>query len=257
VTTSLDRIEHAHDLPGEWDELASNYFQTRAFLIHCQKHNPCAQRYYLLSAPGRLLAGGIVYTLRLDLLTYMGIRSPMEMHIAGIPCSVSSGGLLGDAALQGKLLRGIFRREKGLVACLNLDTLPPDVPAAVGRTWPDVVFTNSFSTWERYLTSLRYPYRRRMLQVQEDATGFVLQSGPCSSFTPDMHAMYLEVFNRSAGNSMPGSSGICRIPSASPPMRPGGSSAAGRSRTVTANGSRSFWGDRSTGTTRKSYTSFS
>jgi len=199
VTAVLDRIEEARHLPGQWDELASDYYQTRAFLSHCQEYNPCRQRYYLLSADGRLLAGAIVYTLRLDLLTYAGIRSPMTMHLAGVPCSVSSSGLVGDAALRGELLRRILRLEKGLLGCLNLDSVPENVPAAVGRTWPDVVFTNRFPTWGQYLSTLRSPYRRRLLQVQEDAAGFALHTGPCSSFTREMQSMYLEVFNRSEG----------------------------------------------------------
>lgn len=195
----LDRIEHADDIPGEWDVLASDYYKKRTFLSHCQQYNPCSQRYYLLSNEGRLLVGGIVYTLRLDLLTYLGIRSPMNMQIVGVPCSVSSSGLVGDGALQGELLRRILCQEKGLVACLNLDTLPENVPAAVGRTWPDIVFANSFPTWEEYSSTLRSPYRRRLLQVQEYAASFTLRTGPCCSFTREMHAMYLQVFNRSEG----------------------------------------------------------
>jgi hypothetical protein len=192
-------MEQVHDLPEQWDELASDYYQKRAFLSHCQEHNPCRQRYYLLSTGGRALVGAIVYTLRLDLLTYLGIRSPMKMQIVGVPCSVSSSGLVGDASFQGELLRRIMSQEKGLVACLNLDTLPENVPAAVGRTWPDIVFTNSFQTWEQYISTLRSPYRRRLLQVQEDASRFALHTGPCLSFTREMHAMYLEVFGRSEG----------------------------------------------------------
>ncbi len=199
MTTVLDRIEQVHDLPAEWDELASECYQKRAFLSHCQDYNPCHQRYYLLTGDGRLLAGGIVYTLRLDLLTYLGIRSPMKMQIVGVPCSVSSSGLVGDVAFQGEILGRILSQEKGLVACLNLDTLPANVPAAVGRTWPDIMFSNSFETWEQYIAGLRSPYRRRLMHVQEDAAGLVLHTGPCRSFTPEMHAMYLEVFNRSEG----------------------------------------------------------
>jgi hypothetical protein len=199
VKIALDRIEDADDIPGAWDILASDYYQKRTFLAHCQQYNPCSQRYYLLSNAGRLHAGGIVYTLKLDLLTYLGIRSPMNMQIVGVPCSVSSSGLVGIGALQGELLRRILCQEKGLVACLNLDTLPENVPSAVGRTWPDIVFANSFHTWEEYSSTLRSPYRRRLLQVQEYATSFTLCTGPCCSFTREMHAMYLQVFNRSQG----------------------------------------------------------
>lgn len=196
---TIDRLERAHELPPAWDGLAGEYYQKLEFLGHCQEYNPCRQRYYLLSDGGRLLAGAVVYTLRFDLFTYMGIRSPLTMQIVGIPASVSSAGLVGEPSRFGALLTKILPHEPGLVACLNLDAVPAGSPMYVGRTWPDIVLENRFASWEHYLAALRSHYRRRLLQVVRDAAGFEVRRMPCSSFTDQMHALYLEVFARSEG----------------------------------------------------------
>jgi hypothetical protein len=89
-------VYSAFKLPPAWDDLAKIYFQKREFLIHTEKYNPCKQRYWLLEEEGKLKAGAVLYNLRLDLLTFIHLRSPLVMNIAGIPCSVSCSGFIGD-----------------------------------------------------------------------------------------------------------------------------------------------------------------
>jgi len=69
----------------------------------------------------------------------------------------------------------------------------------VGRTWPDLVLKNRFASWEEYCAALRSNYRRRLRQVQADAAGFEMRRVPCSQYTDEMHALYLEVYKRSKG----------------------------------------------------------
>ena len=195
----IERLGRFQDVPSGWDELAENYFQQREFLLHCEKHNPSGQRYYLLASGGRVLAGAVVYTLKLDLLTWFGIKSPVRMHIIGIPCSVSCAGVIGRPMAREDLLRGILRYEKGFVVCLNLDDTPSNVPMSVGRTWPSVVFANGFHSWEEYLASLRSPYRRRLSQIERTIDRLSIHTGPCSAFTGEMHELYQEVYLRSEG----------------------------------------------------------
>jgi hypothetical protein len=199
MKTQLDRVECVEGLPEEWDRLAANYYQKKAFLRHCQEYNPCRQRYYLLSEAGNLVAGAVVYSLRLDLLTFLGIKSPLTMQLVGLPCSVSSGSLVGAPIFHEPLLRQMLDYEQGLIACLNLDTLPKALPMAVGRTWPDIVFARRFDSWDHYVASLRSQYRHRLMKVQEDAARFSVQTESCTSFTEEMHAQYLEVLSRSQG----------------------------------------------------------
>jgi hypothetical protein len=192
-------VESAAALPGAWDVMAEHYFQRRAFLAHCERYNPCRQRYYLCAGNSQPAAGAVVYTLRLDLLTFARIPSPLTMHIIGVPCSVSPSGVVGDPASFGALLAGVFRQERGLVICLNLDR-SPGVPGAVpARTLPSVVFRDTFPDWGSYVRALRSPYRRRLGAALREAARLNIRSGPCAEFSPEHHALYEQVLSRSVG----------------------------------------------------------
>lgn len=199
MNRKIDRVGRAEELPEQWDALTADYYQTREFLSHCQAYNPCRQRYYLCSEGGSLAAGAVVYTIRLDLFTYRGVSSPVTTQIVGIPASVASAGLTGDPALHGRFLTRILAYEPGLVACLNLESIPPGSPMFPGRTWPDLVLANRFSSWEEYISALRSDYRRRLMRVLADASRYEIQRSSCQTFTNEMHRLYLNVFDRSEG----------------------------------------------------------
>jgi len=195
----MERLSRISDIPRGWDSLAQSYFQQKEFLLHCERHNPCRQRYYVLSSGGTLLAGAVVYTLELDLLTWLGIRSPVKMQIIGVPCSVACPGVFGEADRQEELLRGILRHEKGLAVCLNIDRVPGNVPMCAGRTLPSVIFTNRFISWKAYLSSLRSSYRRRLSTIERTIDRLSIQTVSCSTFTDEMHRLYLDVLERNQG----------------------------------------------------------
>ena len=96
MDTEIKNISKAPDLPENWDSVAGDYFQTREFLNHTEKYNPCNQRYYLLYRNGIFEIGIVAYALKINLLTYLNISSPFRMNIAGIPCSVSASGIIGN-----------------------------------------------------------------------------------------------------------------------------------------------------------------
>jgi hypothetical protein len=93
-------------------------------LLHTEKYNPCQQRYYTCINNGKLIAAAIVYSLRLDLFTFINFKSPVKMNIAGIPCSVSSQGIFGEKAAIAALKEHVFNVEKGFVLFLNLEEEP-------------------------------------------------------------------------------------------------------------------------------------
>ena len=98
------KLDNALALPDEWDVLADCYFQRKKFLLYCQNWNHCNQRYYVAYDQDKLIAGAVVYTIRLNLFTYYKMRLPVTMQIIGIPCSVSSAGLVGKPNRTVKLL---------------------------------------------------------------------------------------------------------------------------------------------------------
>ena len=151
MDTEINYISRALDLPENWDCAAVDYFQTREFLDHTEKYNPCNQRYYLLYQNGIFETGVVVYTLKLDLLTYLNIPSPFRMNIAGIPCSVSASGIIGNRNYLHQIIGYIKIREKGLLLFLNLASGIVEEKMIPGKTLPTIILTNHFRSWEDYL----------------------------------------------------------------------------------------------------------
>ena len=199
MTREIVEVSKALDLPQRWDELAVDYFQTREFLAHTERYNPCKQRYYTLLRDGALETGSIVYTLRVDLFTYLSIPSPLHMNVVGVPCSVSSSGIVGNLQLFSNLFEHLKCQESGLLLALNLesDTLVPD--AAIGRTLPTVIMLNKFQSWESYLQSLRADYRRRFHLLSRPFKGVTVKRGGCPQFDDGMYHQYRQVLKRSKG----------------------------------------------------------
>lgn len=190
-------IQAAINLPSEWDELADNYFQQTKFLLHTEKYNPCHQRYYICTDKGKMIAAAIMYSLRLDLFTFINIKSPMKMNIVGIPCSVSSPGIFGNKTALEALKKHIYKVEKGFVLFLNLEDEPIKASFASGKTLPSIVLKNHFQNWEDYLAALRSNYRRRLILINQTNNDLRFDKRSCAEFTDQMFQQYLDVYNRS------------------------------------------------------------
>lgn len=192
-------IKESETLPSEWDVLAENYFQQKAFLSHTEKYNPCRQRYYLCTEDGILVSAAIVYSLSIDILTYLKVKSPLRMHVVGIPCSVSSPGIFGTKETIIALKNHIYKVEKGFVLVLNLEETPPPGSNFSGKTLPTVVLMNHFTDWQNYTSSLRSNYRRRLNQINQPNKDLRFEKIICSEFTDEMYQQYLEIYKRSSG----------------------------------------------------------
>ncbi len=194
----LREIGAAADLDPAWDGLGTAPFQRRAFLAHCEAHNPCNQRYWEWHRDGRLRAGAVTYDLRLDLLTYLGLKSPLTMRMVGVPASVSCPGAIGDDGEVRALLAEVVPRLKGLVVGLNLPGDLGPAGAACGRTLPSMAMDLPFADWDAYVRALRSDYRRRLLRHDRRWAGVASRRGPCGTFDDALHALYLQVWRRSA-----------------------------------------------------------
>jgi hypothetical protein len=195
----IKEVHSAIVLPDLWDRLAIDYFQTREFLGHTDKYNPCKQRYYLLYQQGILVTGLVMYTLRIDLFTYLSVPSPFKMNIVGIPCSVSSAGIVGSYPHLSTLLDHVKEKEKGLLLVLNLNSPTPVKDCILGRTLPTVLIERSFDSWEAYTQLLRSDYRRRTKRISRSFSGIKITRGPCTIFDQQMYQLYLNVLKRSKG----------------------------------------------------------
>ncbi|MEI6577180.1 MAG: GNAT family N-acetyltransferase [Bacteroidota bacterium] len=190
-------VKSTKEIPSDWDMLTEFYFQKIEFLRHIEIYNPCNQRYYLCYQDNILLAAATVYTIRLNLLTFLKIKSPIKMHIIGVPCSVSSQGIIGDSDGIIALKSYIFQREKGFVLALNLQVNTENCNHASGTTLPTIVMQNRFESWEIYLSALRSDYRRRLNHITHAETGLQIKTMKCSEFSDEMYKQYLQVFQRS------------------------------------------------------------
>ena len=191
------RYSSAIDLPVEWDENCTSYFQRRKFLAYADAYNPCRQRYYVLEDYRGFLAGACVYSLKIDLLTYSGFRSPVPMTVVGVPASVSCSGIAGKPEYIDPLLEHIYEVESGIILTLNL---PPGIIPGKGicmRTLPGVELNHHFEGWEDYLSALRTGYRRRVQMISRAFASINSRTDICSDFTDEHYALYLQVWNRS------------------------------------------------------------
>jgi hypothetical protein len=142
-----------------------------------------------------LAAVAILYTLRVDLLTFLHIKSPVSMNIIGVPASVAVPGIFGVQEHREKLLTFIQENEKGLLLVLNLEPGQPAERRASCRMLPTVIFQNRFKAWDDYVAHLRAPYRRRISTIHTKALKTENRNSDCSSFTPRHHRLYLDVQN--------------------------------------------------------------
>ena len=194
----FEKTETAAALPGSWDSLAPSYFQQREFLSYAERYNTCRQRYYTLSDGGMLRSGCIVYSLRLDLLTFLRIRSPIPMHILGVPVGTATAGYFGEAEARDELLDFVAGQERGMLVILNVE---PSDELKIGircRMLPTILFHNPFASWADYLAALRSSHRRRVLQIEHRSKECSRIVTDCSAFTRDHHLLYRQVHDRAS-----------------------------------------------------------
>jgi hypothetical protein len=191
------RKDNAAELPPQWNELAGNYFRSTPFLLYCEMHNPCLQRYYLCYQNETFMAGAVVYSLALNIFTFARLRYPIQMTIVGIPASVSATGIFGKSDYAELLKDHICAVEKGFILFLNLEEKPLKGKHASGKTLPSIIIENTFTNWHDYLNGLRAPYRRRLLHIRQKEKNLELKKMKCDAFNLEMYQLYMQVYNRS------------------------------------------------------------
>ncbi len=185
------------DLPHEWNKLAEHYFQRSVFLRHLEEYNPCNQRYYVCSENHRTIAAAVVYSLPVNIFSFAGTKSVIQMQIIGIPCSVSCPGIFGSHIGIKALSDYIFSTEKGFVLMLNRKEKPEQKMYASGKTLPTVVLENRFSDWDEYLASLTSSYRRRLKKLTTDNATLKFSTLASTHFSEPMYQLYENVYEKS------------------------------------------------------------
>jgi len=186
----------AEKLPQSWDEIVDCHFQTRQFFSYSELHNPCSQRYFMLYEGDVLRACACVYTLKINLLTFLKMKSPIKMQVIGVPATISPAGIFGKPVFVSILLNKILQKEKGLVLAMNLLPQIDCGPAVAMRTMPTIQFNNTFYSYRGYTDALRSDYRRRLMKGLSKFYKVETIIGNCDRFDDEYYELYLQVMKR-------------------------------------------------------------
>jgi hypothetical protein len=193
---TIERCDAAGALAPGWDEAAGSWFRQREFLAYAERYNPCRQRYYQLRDGERVLAGAIAYSLRLDLLTFLRVPSPVTMHLLAVPVGIATPGYFGARADRDELLRHVAGAEGGLLVVLTADR-GDDLPIGVRcRMIPTVFLDLRFPDWPAYVNAMRAPHRRRLRRLLARGAQLEATTTGCDAFTGEHHALYRQVHAR-------------------------------------------------------------
>lgn len=193
---TIERRDAAEALAEGWDAAAGSWFRRREFLAYAERYNPCRQRYYQLRDGDRVLAGAIVYSLRLDLLTFLRIPSPITMHLLAVPVGIATPGYFGARADRDELLAHVADAERGMLVVLNAD-LADDLAVGVRcRMIPTIFLDLGFPDWKAYECAMRAPHRRRLRHLLARGARLEATTGGCDAFGDEHYGLYRQVHDR-------------------------------------------------------------
>lgn len=198
--TEVAASDRADCLPDAWDAAAGdNPFLRRNILALLEQVNPCGQRYHLAIDSAGIASVAVTYRQRLNLLTFSRGALRWPVHIAGIPCSVSVPGVALRSPAGAAALLASLRATRGLTLMLNMPEAPACDGMVSGHTLPCCRLEVRWPDFAAYRTAMRSHYRHTLDRVLHHSAA--LTAEPLASpagFTDDMHALYLNVFRRSA-----------------------------------------------------------
>jgi len=153
-------------------------------LLLLEKVNPCEQR-YMIHNNGLVVS----YKLDLNLLTFSRRFSlKIKSTIVGLPISIGEKSYFGHIDDVKEILKGI----KGLTIILNAGN---DL-ACRGQTLSSYVFENRYEDFNRYIDSLRSPYKRRIKKALSKRDKLVIRNISNNQFTKDHYDLYRSVMSR-------------------------------------------------------------
>jgi hypothetical protein len=189
-------IHSVSEINNSWDELANSYYLKREFLTHLHNFNYCDQRYYELYKGAKFVTGTLVYTLKINLLTFSGFNFPIRMSVIGLPVSIASPPIIGDINEAEYLLKEIIKQERGIILGLNFtDDYLNNIVVNL-RALPTIVMKEKFNSYEDYLMSMRHSYRRKVKHDQIKFKDIRSTELGCNTFTNEHYLLYLEIMKR-------------------------------------------------------------
>jgi hypothetical protein len=191
------KLSSAKNICPTCDTNVDSVYQKLDFLLHLEKYNPCNQRYYVGFDTDKVICGAVVYSLKMNILTFSGYSLPISFSIIGIPASVDAAGIVGnDTENVNKLISTILQQEKGLILCLNYNLIDKIEKIVKMQTLPTLIFEKKNDTWGDFINSIRHNYRHRILKAEEKIENAEKRIEPCSCFTKEHYNQYLAIMKR-------------------------------------------------------------
>lgn len=190
------RIEHAKDLPMEWDELcAKNIYMSREFMDFMERVNPCNQSYHLFYKDGRLYSCFMAFERRFNLFIFTKYKVNVPMKFVYLPLSVSHPSIIWNE--DKTEVAKVLHKMKGIKIIINVDKEELE-GFSKGHYLPICVLENRWSTWDEYIGSMRANYRRRIAKALEKGKAIryeLLENN--QDFTDEDYQLYEQVFDHS------------------------------------------------------------
>lgn len=188
----------AKQIPSTWENFADSIYQKIEFLSHLEKYNQCNQRYYVCyDEPNQIIAGIIVYSLKINLFTFSKHSLSVSFSVIGIPASVDASGVIGkDEKSINHLILEVLNQEKGIILCLNYNNIDNLKRVVRMQTLPTLIFEKRDMTWNDFLYKIKHNYRRRILKAEEKIADIEKRIEPCFFFTNVHYNQYLAIMER-------------------------------------------------------------
>jgi hypothetical protein len=193
----IKKITTANNICPTWNLLADSTYQKLDFLSHLEKYNPCKQRYYICFDSDKVVCGAAVYSLKINLFMFSKSSLSISFSVIGLPASVDAAGIVGkNTECINALFSAILQQEKGLILCLNYNSIEKVKKIIKMQTLPTLIFEKKNDTWDDFLNSVKHNYRHRILKAESKIKNTEKRTEPCSCFTKEHYNQYLAVMER-------------------------------------------------------------
>ncbi len=168
------------------------------------KETPHLNHKFITSADGDMRVKSVLghdylccyYRAMVNVFTFSKFKLKMPFRVIAPAASVDKSGFLGNL----KALVNDFKKKSGITLLLNLSKQDANMlngMAAVGKTLPTMIFSNRFTSFEQYISSLRSSYRRRIKMAISKGQSLTVRRISPEEFNEEIYALYKNVLKRS------------------------------------------------------------
>ncbi len=178
------------ELPNKWQKINQNNYQTTGVLAILERANPCDCHYVIINDRSAF----IIYKLKLNLLTYAKLKFALNIHVVGIPCSVSVAGFNILPEDMDEFIE--YLKSQGQFSLiLNADSGKLHHALLSGHTLPTCIFDVKWDSFDAYLNSMRSHYRYRYKKAMAKGARLSIKKlTKNEQFDSELYQLYEQVY---------------------------------------------------------------